>query len=228
MFDESIDSEPVDPPNTEDCYADTYKPPNGLEIVEVNIQKHHEGEGAKGTHEADEFEFPLFSSGPRHAQSEDSNSPQGPLIKVSLREPSPDVFITERPRDYYFVQYCEKDHEQFKKSAIDYSLVIRDAKSEANVRWPQFCGSVLSVKEHNDQLERIARREKHRMKRRPGKNQRLARKAGAQNEKERVEKAKEIKKLIKKKFHKRGGKKNRKPIENNPLRDAAKSMINTL
>ncbi|AQZ15765.1 YNL050C [Zygosaccharomyces parabailii] len=209
LFDDSIDTEPVEPPNTENCCVDTYKPPNDLEIVEINIQKHQEGEGGKGNHEADEYEFPLFSFGPRNAQTEGSNSSQGPLIRVSLREPSPDILTQKRPRDYYFREYSEKDHEQFKKSAIDYSQLLRDAKSGANVGWPQFRGSVLSVKEHNDRLEGMALRERHRMKRRPGKNQRLARKAGAQNEKERAEKAKEIKKLIKKKFHKRGGKKNK-------------------
>lgn len=228
MFDDNTGTEPIEPPNTENCYEDTYRPPNDLEIVEINIQKRQEGEGGKGNHEADEYEFPLFSFGPRHAQIEDSNSPQGPLIKVSLREPPPNTFTQERPRDYYFVEYSKKDHEQFKKSAIDYSLILRDANSEASVGWPQFRGSILSVKEHNDQLERIALRERHCMRRRPGKNQRLSRKAGAQNEEERVEKAKEIKKLIKKRFHRRGGKKNKKPVENNPLKDAAKSTVKTL
>lgn len=221
-------------PNTESNEKETYEPPNELEIVEVNVkrdqnvEKEGEGDGV------DEFDFPLFSSGAKAGNfaemvnRDDNREYSGaPLVRVSLREPSPESFIQRRPLSYYFMDYSEEDHERFKESAIDYHEILQDAELGPNIGWAQFRGPVLAVKEHNGQIARSVIREANCKKRRPGKKQRLARKIGSQNEKEREEKAKQIKKMIKKKFHKRGGKKNKKQAEFNPLKDAAKPKFRT-
>lgn len=147
-------------------------------------------------------------------------------MKVSLREPSPDRIVQERPHNYYFAEFTDDDHAKFQRSAVGFDVILQESKLGAHRGWPQFRGRVLNLKEHNARIEQLIVRERHCRKRRPGKKQRLAKRQGKINEQQREEKAKEIKKMIKKKFHKRGGKKN-KNSESALQKDTAKPKFRT-
>ncbi|CAR27604.1 hypothetical protein ZYGR_0N00860 [Zygosaccharomyces rouxii] len=213
-------------PNDND-QQEVYEPPNSFEIVEVDVKKDQDPNDKTESQLQEEFDFPLFSFGNTNESAagddevqEDRGRSEVPLMRISLREPSPDRIVQERPRSYYFAEYTQDDHAKFQQSAIGFDDILKESQLGAHKGWPQFRGRVLDVSENNARIEQLNIRERHCKRRRPGKQQRLARRQGATNVKQREEKEKEIKKMIKKKFHKRGGKKNKKP-EFNPLKDAA-------
>ncbi|CEP63118.1 uncharacterized protein LALA0_S07e02784g [Lachancea lanzarotensis] len=183
------------------------------------------GEGAMVEEEV--FDFPLFSFGgnmdiindrdPSDDLSENQERSRGRnptrLIKVSLREESPDLVQQERPRSYYFADFSQDDIKRFRISAIDYEVAIQDhtlptsESATVDKRFP------INLDQHNKKIEAERLRELKVRRRRPGKKQREARKQGAERLKQRLQSAKDVKKLVKKKFHKRGGKKNHKTTE---------------
>lgn len=201
-----------------------------FEIVDVvqddsNTSKNDDADtAATNNEEQEEFEyFPLFSMGTSDAtatneedQVEDKGSEDGrgrsetKLMKVSLREPSPEIINQERPKDYYFTQYTDEDHANFAKSAVGYMTILKESQMGPYTNWKKFRGRVIDLDKYNKEIDRSILREKILKKRRPGQKQRRAKKLAAERIQERELKAKEIKKMIKKQFHKRGGKKNKK------------------
>lgn len=201
--------------------------------MEVDIGKDQDLTDRVEAQSQEEFDFPLFSFGNVNENNvsdgkveEDRGRSEVPLMRISLREPSPDRIIQERPRSYYFAEFTPDDHAKFQKSAIEFDTILKESRLDDHKRWSQFKKRVLDVNKHNAYIEQLNSRERHCKRRRPGKKQRLTRKQGKINENLREEKDKEIKKMIKKKFHKRGGKKNKKP-EFNPLKDAGKPKFRT-
>lgn len=204
-----------------------YEPPVEFEIVEVNSNgpKPNQKESLQDN---DEFEFPLFSfSATTDIYDTDANNISDAtanggsncvkLMKISLREPSPEIYHQERPKDYYFSKYSEIDQQRFASSVMDYNTVLKEAQLEPNRGWSQYRGKVLHLAEFNNMIDSQRLRERKLRKRRPGQKQRRARKLGAEHQKEREEKAKDIRKMVKKRFHKRGGKKNKKKPLSTPL-----------
>ncbi|SCV05424.1 LANO_0H07184g1_1 [Lachancea nothofagi CBS 11611] len=193
----------------------------------VSVTKDDTGSSADPTKAAeieDEFDFPLFSFGVSEAPEDHSENKKlendgsrgrsaTRLIKVSLREPSPDIISQERPRSYYFAEHTPEQTAEFEKIAIDYNLATKESRLTPSSRWPEYRGRLLDARKYNEQFELERLREIKIRRRKPGKKQRKAKQIGAQRELERLERAKELKKLAKKKFHKRGGKKNKKPVE---------------
>lgn len=157
------------------------------------------------TTKAEEFEFPLFSlSTLETAADHDVKASHGEesrgrssnkLMTVSIREPSPDIVRQERPRSFYFAEYTSEQVSNFQKSAIEYDTVLRESTQGPYRGWARYRGRVLDVVSHNEKVSRERLREQKLKRRRPGKKQREARKAGAQRVTERLEKAKDIKKL---------------------------------
>lgn len=168
----------------------------------------------------DEFEFPLFSFGSLAVNEEAADSTEQPeargrskqtnLVKVSLREASPVIVNQERPDSYYFARCSDLDRENFKTSAIEHDQLIEESVLKPTFYQLKYDSKVLDIASHNEEIDKLRRQELKLKRRKPGKRQRMARKAGIEHVKEREERDKEIRKIIKKKFHKRGGKKNKK------------------
>lgn len=205
-----------------------------LEFVEIDCR--NEGNSAHQINDDkpldDEFEFPLFSFGVSEALSQinteleidsDEQATRGrtalKLMKVSLREPSPVLVKNERPRSYYFTNYTQEEKRKYSESAVDVESLLNHANLKPFEGWNNLRGTVLDVEQHNLDLEVELSRALKSLRRRPGKKQRMGRKVAEKREAERQQRDLEIKKLIKKKFHKRGGKKNKK-TSNNPLENA--------
>ncbi|SCU86299.1 LAME_0D05446g1_1 [Lachancea meyersii CBS 8951] len=195
------------------------------EFEYVSVVKTGEDDQKESTENAqanEEFDFPLFSFGTTMENVDRDSSLENPdddegrgrtstrLIKVSLREPSPEFFNNERHRSFYFADYTEEDLEKFKNSAIDYELATKEHKFLGKYSIPGRKSRVLCLEEHNEKIETERLKELKRRNRRSGKKQREARKLGLERVKQRLEDAKAVRKLMKKKFHKRGGKKNKK------------------
>ncbi|SCU88476.1 LADA_0E10396g1_1 [Lachancea dasiensis] len=168
----------------------------------------------------DEYDFPLFSFGIaeskvkstevdvkiRDNDSDNRGRSSSRLMKVSLREPSPDIVRQERPQSYYFAKYTTQELIKFERSALE----LKDILEECGSRSAPFKNRFLDVNKHNEKIELERLRALKAKRRRPGKKQREARKLGAERDQSRAQQLKEVKKLAKKKFHKRGGKKNKK------------------
>ncbi|CDO95509.1 unnamed protein product [Kluyveromyces dobzhanskii CBS 2104] len=191
-------------------------------------------EVAEDTNSADEFDFPLFSFGslaetsnlaendPSEQTSELGAKTTPKLMKVSLREPKLVDITVERPRSYYYSCYSESDKEKFSKAAVTADYILNGANLLPFAGWSQYRGKVINIDEHNSIVSAEHTRSKRLQKRRPGKRQRLARSLGKQRVEERIKQDADIKKILKKKFHKRGGKKNKRKAAN-PLADAGSS-----
>ncbi|EDO16716.1 hypothetical protein Kpol_1003p21 [Vanderwaltozyma polyspora DSM 70294] len=185
--------------------------------------------------ENDEFEFPLFSFGTTQDTTTEDKSEttdgvevengeeergrsKNKLMKISLREPSPEIINQERPKEYYFHIYDEEEQEKYKSSAIDYDSIFVD--KDFIVQKPGNKNRVIDITKKNDQVEKELLREKMLKKRRPSKKQRVAKKLALERIKAREELAKQLKKEAKKKLGRRGGKKNKKKEKMNPLANA--------
>ncbi|KAM3160807.1 hypothetical protein ACU8KH_04952 [Lachancea thermotolerans] len=218
---ELFDNDPDEPLQEEQLLIEP-----DLEFITVNDVQVSDSKQDNDPEGAQEFEFPLFSFGAMEnsashdSEKDDAEESRGRtstrLMKVSLREPSPDFFKQERPRSFYFAEYSVEQTNNFKTAAIEANDILRESAVAPNLRWSQFRGRLWDLKSHNAKIEREQLRELKIKRRRPGKKQRLAKKAGSERVKERLEKAKELKKLAKKKFHKRGGKKNKKMESDGP------------
>ncbi|KAL6948711.1 hypothetical protein ACO0QE_001184 [Hanseniaspora vineae] len=162
----------------------------------------------------EEYDFPLFSMGSTDAISnkDEENSISEPhLIKVTLAEEEDELDnaikrINKRPETYYFKHFTEIEKLQIKQSCIEPDDIISSADVLWNSAWPQFNGPVINLAEYNNNVEQAQLRFKKLSKRKPGQRQRVARKEAKQKVLEREEK----RLSLKKKFRKRGGKKNKK------------------
>ncbi|CAG97956.1 uncharacterized protein KLLA0_F03707g [Kluyveromyces lactis] len=208
-----------------------------LEFVDVQTQqedniKSDRNDESDVNNSAEEFEFPLFSFGTitdsttpandvgESVQTDENRGRKATaLIKVSLREPSPDSAPIGRARTYYCAEYSEQDRHNFSAAAVSADVILKYAELGPYPGWLQFRGKVIDVDEHNRKVHTEQVRIRHLRRKRPGKRQRMARLHGKEREDLRKQRDSEIKKLLKKKFHKRGGKKNKKKATN-PLADA--------
>ena len=159
-------------------------------------------EAQTGETDAGDFEFfPLFATEELTkvdlTQAEPTNEPEVPR---------------ERPMSYYMAEYTETQLQQFKDAAITYETLQEMGKTP----YRRYHEQILDVKEHNDKIDVEKKLDNRHKKRRPGKNQRLARKQAKVN----VQQRDELKKALKKKVRRRGGKKNKKKAKMNPLANA--------
>lgn len=175
-----------------------------FEIVDVNDVNGTENAAIDGEH-AQEFDFPLFSLENVPEESKDEQQ----LMKISLNEESSEI-IQERPREYYFSQTSEHERLNIEKSAISYDAILTESKKGPYQGWKKFRGKVIDLKEYNRIIDKENEKKLRNEKRRPGKKQRLVRKLGIRRVEERKAKDVELKRMRKKMFHKRGGKKNKK------------------
>lgn len=167
--------------------------------------------------EQEEFDFPLFSMGTR-TTTEEGHEEEGEdrgraqtrtnVMRITLRSPSPEIIIQERPKSYYFTENDEETKQQFKQCAVTGDDIIR----QSSILYGSVGKKVMNLNEHNAKIERELQRNK---RSRPGKKKRLATIEARKNNSERskVQKQQEAKakaKLMKKIHHKRGGKKHKK------------------
>ncbi|CCD24425.1 uncharacterized protein NDAI_0D01120 [Naumovozyma dairenensis CBS 421] len=210
-----------------------------LEIVEIapstksdSVEENNHDDNGQQQNDEDEFEFfPLFSMATEPTSridgvetstteyDEERGRSTNRLMKISLREPSPEIINQKRPKSHYFASYSKEEIDKFQLSAITYDSLLKEFEMGPNKGFEQFRGKVIDLKEYNDKIEAEDLREMRLKRRRPSQKQRLAKKLGAERLKERENRAKEIRKMIKKQFHKRGGKKNKKKAMN-PLANA--------
>ncbi|CAB4252817.1 uncharacterized protein KABA2_02S05170 [Maudiozyma barnettii] len=172
-----------------------------VEVNNVEDSSNNDGSypGAEQDQTADDrFEFfPLFTT-------------EG-LTKVDLNEHVADLepVIQERPRSYYYTSYDDIEKNRFEEAGITYDQLLEMSRTPYN----RYKEHVLDINKHNSTIEKQHLKEKKAKKRKPGKNQRLARNQAKLN----IEKREELRKQLKKKFRKRGGKKNKKKEKLNPL-----------
>lgn len=170
-----------------------------LDFVEVAPEEAAE---PKEEGSAEDFEFfPLFAT--------------EELTKVDLTEPEPSELVEvpqERPRSYYFAEYSDAQLLEFKDAAVSYETLVQMGQTP----YRRYHESVMDLKQHNEVISAQNKLDNPKRKRRPGKNQRVAR----QMAKVRVQERDELKKALKKKVRKRGGKKNKKKAKMNPLANA--------
>ena len=155
-----------------------------------------------------EFAFPLFSSAATTSNQTDERDdlPLRQQIIVTLRGENEDTDLiieqhNKRQSDlkYGKIEYSIDETNKFKTTAIDYDDIFtggnyHDKKSNSSVE-------IFKV---GELINPIVKQKKKKL----GQKKRLAKKLGKERELNRKLKEQEIKKLIKKKFHKRGGKRN--------------------
>lgn len=188
-----------------------------FELVDVDITNTSRNSGCNSEDQNEEFEFPLFSledeTSKQNSNNQDNKSQdvsRARLIKVSLKEHPLVIAKNERPKDYYFSSYSEERQREFDSVAVEYSDILKEALMTDKPNMNQFKGKLIDVGHYNRSIALETSRYLRMKRKRPGKNQRMARKIGQKHNKEREERIKEIKKMVKKKFHKRGGKKNKR------------------
>lgn len=181
---------------------------DAFDFVEVD---NNTNENVQDNEDEMEFAFPLFSSAPAADNKEDENdrSSLRQQIIVSLRGENEDVdaIVEQHNKKHSDIKYGKteynlEDKQRFQSTAVDYADVFNtwkynDKKSNSTVQ-------TLNIGELINPVIKTK-------KRKLGQKQRLARRLGKEREEARKLKDLEIKKLIKKKFHKRGGKRNAKP-----------------
>mgnify|MGYP003366170852 FL=1 len=193
-----------------------YIPPSNISLfdfVEVDNTSNIQDEQNEINEEDNmEFAFPLFSTNPTTATAENGNSNEDKKtdlrqeLIVSLRDANEDAdtLISEHNKtqsDHKFgrIIYKSSDIEHFNQVAIDYDSIF-----SSNMKY--------NDKKSNSLIEMVPANGKINIEpkktRKLGQRQRQAKKLGLQREEERKAKDLEMKKLIKKKFHKRGGKRN--------------------
>ncbi|EGV63416.1 hypothetical protein PSN45_004306 [Yamadazyma tenuis] len=185
----------------------TYIPDLNLEIIEVEHT-----EDLKEEQPEDEFDFPLFSFGSAPSSqnhsvgdSQKRGRTETKIMKVNLREESVETLRSERPSSYYFAQYTEEQRANFHLVAVTgEDIWSRVELATSTNDW--YRHRILDADVHNANIspERPSRK-------RPGKNKRDGRieSKKRQAEARRVHRENE-RRLLKKKMHKRGGKKNKK------------------
>lgn len=179
--------------------------------VEKNANSQDEQNGSDAA-EADEMEFafPLFSTNPSFqpgngtatSDKEDLRS----QLMVSLRDASEDVDAAvlkhnqeQSSKRLGTTAYTASELTQFRSLAVDFDSIFLHNFKYHNKKSNSAVEVVLVDSESNNKPYKT---------RKPGQRQRQAKKLGLQRELERKTQEAEMKKLIKKKFHKRGGKRN--------------------
>ncbi|SMN22228.1 similar to Saccharomyces cerevisiae YNL050C Putative protein of unknown function [Maudiozyma saulgeensis] len=175
-----------------------------LEFVEVsnvgdpsiNDMDNNKVEDEQEANDGFEF-FPLFAT--------------EELTKVDLTEQVDDLvpIIQKRRESYYFASYNDLQTKEFEKAGITYDQLIEMSRTP----YKRYRDSILNINTYNATIEEQNIKEKKAKKRKPGKNQRMARKQAKLN----IAKRDDLRKQLKKKFRKRGGKKNKKKEKMNPL-----------
>ena len=169
--------------------------------------------------DSEELEFPLFSAGRSTKEHYEESEPRGrcneAIMKISLREPSPDVVVNERPKEYYYAKYSEDQKREFKKLAVTGEDILLHLQLLTPYRGLNGFRCV-NLEEYNSKVKAIELHERKR--RRPGKKKRLARIMVKERKRERRKTEARIEayrqaRLRKKLFHKRGGRKNKKKQE---------------
>lgn len=177
-----------------------------IEVDKTEESKYIQEDASEpANNETGDFEFfPLFAT--------------GNLMKVDLTEPVYEEVKIERPKSYYFASYTDSEQQRFEKSAITYEEVIR----MAYIPYRRFNEKIIDMNKYNDEIDQIKARELKLKKKKPGKNQRMARKLAKESLMKREEQRQSLKKI----FRKRGGKKNKKK-KLNPLANAGAVPTNT-
>ncbi|CCF59760.1 hypothetical protein KAFR_0H03500 [Kazachstania africana CBS 2517] len=178
-----------------------------LEPIEFDIKEPEVLEEGDGEASTESFEFfPLFS-----------NSDLTKIDLNTLDEKEEEIVIeNKRPDSYYFSNWSTHEKLDFAKVAVSYDDVIGQGVMG---RYARYNERLIDLHEYNGRIDNVLKRDSKLRKRKPGKNQRMARKLAIERQKERDEMEIKIRRQQKKKFHKRGGKKNKKkPF--NPLANA--------
>ncbi|ODV96978.1 hypothetical protein PACTADRAFT_32479 [Pachysolen tannophilus NRRL Y-2460] len=168
-----------------------------------------------------EFEFPLFATFGGEKEINNNNvitdekrgRSESKLLKISLREPSVEKIVQTRPKQYYFSEYSNTERKQFEAVAI----TGEEIKDQSLISFPDsHSWRVIDLNSYNDKIEKeILKAQRKKTAKRPGKKKRMniikcrerkAERSKIQKELEKKEKAR----LMKKMYHKRGGKKNKK------------------
>ncbi|CAI5756932.1 unnamed protein product [Candida verbasci] len=160
--------------NIESNSEDEYIAPNiEFEIVEVNEvdDKKQDAIQVDNKEEPEEFDFPLFTSSTKSTdiqdQAEERGRSQSSTMKISLREPSEERIVNERPESYYFASYSLEQLNQFKQCALTYVEIFKDIKIiQDNQPW-----KVINLNEYNIKIEQELK--KNKKKNRPGKKKRM-------------------------------------------------------
>lgn len=184
-----------------------------LEFVVVDAPS-NESVDASNAHPQEEYDFPLFSMGNAgNSLNKDENfsATEPQLIKVSLKDDAAELDsaiskINTRPQSYYFKHFTELEKLQIKQSCLEPNDIIGNAHFLWNTAWPQFNAPVIDLAEYNNKVEQAQIKMKKLSNRKPGQRQRISRREAKQRVLEREEK----RLSLKKKFRKRGGKKNKK------------------
>lgn len=185
--------------------------------------------------EDDEFEFPLFASGPTKKSTtepvdgeEERGRSTTRVMKVSLRDASEEKIVNERNPEYYFARFSEVERNQFMSVAVTFEDIYSQYQMPAIESQPW---KVLDVGKYNKRIEEENAREtlhKRKIRRRAGKKKReniiqcKERKDERARIEKKIEKEKQAK-LKKKMFHKRGGKKNKKKATTAPSKPKYKT-----
>lgn len=174
----------------------------------MEVQNDKEDDYHSNVDAAEEFEFPLFATPTAIAStSSDERSDRGrtheSVMTVSMREPSEERIINERPASYYFAAYNAEEKMRFERAAITTEILFRTEKFTDPKPW-----KCIDLAEFNAAIKP----KKHF---RAGKKKRLAKIAGTRCQKERdlvkkKDQEEAAARLLKKKMHKRGGKKHKK------------------
>lgn len=190
-------------------------PHEELEIVDVMTNE--EKNDAENPYKKDFEFFPLFADNGLTKVTIGINERVNDISKIEELEGKTKDIVEyvkqERNIEYYFSHYTDKEIKQFEEAAINVETLQQ--YSYPRTLYGKRDRYVLDVKEHNSKIDAEQLQTKKLKRRRPSQRQRLARKLGKQHEQERLE----LKLLLKKRFRKRGGKKNRKS-KLNPLANA--------
>lgn len=155
-----------------------------------------------------EFAFPLFSSAPatNGKADERDDMPLRQQIIVTLRGENEDTdLIVEQHNKkqsdlkYGKIEYSIDEENNFKSTAIEYDDIFTGVKYN-----DKKSNSTVETLKIGELINPVIKEKKRKL----GQKQRLAKKLGKEREEARKLKEQEMKKLIKKKFHKRGGKRN--------------------
>lgn len=171
----------------------------------------------------DEYDFPLFSTTKEETtlpnvevDEDDRGRPTRAVMKVSLRDASPELVKLERPQSYYFAHYSLGEKKQFEEAAITLKVILRYSDNfRTFVR--HHPAKSLDLGLYNEKVEEELKREAKHKRKRPGKKKRMNKILCRQRNEERrrdesIARKKNDIKLMKKIFHKRGGKKHKKKV----------------
>lgn len=199
---------------TNDYMPQIDMPQIDLDIVEVDHQE------LLNDRNDQEYEFPLFSFGSTTKNVEDQRETEQDrgrenkrIMKVSLRDVSEERVDNERDPSYYFSSYTLLQKQQFEEMAVSGQQVMERSKEQS---LDTYTWKVIDLAKYNQQVDKEIAQDRKKRQQRPGKNKRIGKVRAKERKQERAKIIKMLEKekqrLIKKKmFHKRGGKKHKKP-----------------